>query len=289
MREIFRLYTDVLIRVDQTERIIDQFNNNYVIFGCPANWINYARTHDDGIADKYEAICGHVGKNDKRLSMICDDGVPLNAFRSLWNEEGPNDTVYVRYIYDCLTPAICFYSVNVKSKLKEKASRVVIDLQEYYYSLGVKKEECSILVILNVSRFLSELRDSIPIALANHHHINVDRFNNTCILLAEDIHYDLDLNDEFFSIGSLKSIYHKLPKYSPQKEARLIIPNVFFTSDPVYNPSAFSDNRLAVRVPELKEYAHIINASEADYLICGDYRKDTDDFGLKFVKEREKS
>ncbi len=130
MRETFRLYTDVLIRVDRTNRIKEQYKENCVVFGCPANWIDYARKHADGIADKYEAICGHVRKDDPRLSMICDDGVPLNAFRSLWNEEGPDNTIYVRYIYDCLTPTICFYSVNVKNVLKTKTPQVIINLQD---------------------------------------------------------------------------------------------------------------------------------------------------------------
>ena len=279
MKETFCLYSDVFIRIDQTDTIRKQYYDNEVVFGCPANWIDYARCHVDGIADKYEAICGHVRKNDPRLSTICDDGIPLNAFRSLWNEEGPN------YIYDCLTPTICFYSIDVKETLKEKPYRISYNLQEFYSSLGLKKEECSILVILDVNRFLSDLRKSIPIELTKHNHINTERFDPNCVLLAENMHYDLNLKSEFFHVGSLKSIYHKQPKYSPQKEARLIIPGVFFTSDPVFNANAYKDNRLSVHVSCLKEYSHLINARDVDYLICDDYRKESDDFSLSFTNK----
>lgn len=286
MSERFILNTDFLIRVDKTETIKSQFDENYVAFGCPANWIDYAKKQADGIADKYEGICGHVNKNDPRLSMICDDGIPLNMFRSLWNEEGPNDTVYVRYIFHCLTPTLCFYSVLVKEDLKRKRERIDICLKDYYSSLGLDQEECSILVIFDVDRFFSELRQQIPYALMNNRNIDLSGFDSNCVLLAEMVKYTLNLDEEFFNIRSLKDIYRKLPKYSPQNEARLIIPDAHFRADPVYNTNAYRENRLIVNVPKLKEYSVLLDAKSVNYILCGDYSKENNDFGISFCKTK---
>ena len=51
-----KFHCGVLIRVGSTEKILDQYKNRYLRFGCPANWINYANTHRDGIADEYEGV-----------------------------------------------------------------------------------------------------------------------------------------------------------------------------------------------------------------------------------------
>ena len=286
MSETFSLLSDILIRVDKTKTIREQIDEGFVTFGCPANWIDYARKHEDGIADKFEAICGHVRKDDPRLSMICDDGVPLNAFRSLWNEDGPHDTVFVRYIYHCLTPALCFYSVAVKEQVKKATAPILIDLRDYYNSLGINREECSVLSIYETNRFFAELRSRIPSALSNNNHINRDNMDDNCRLLAEAVDYSLNLESEFFNPRSLKDIYKKLPKYASQCEARLIIPDVYFTADSVYNPKAYKTNKLNVPVPHLRDYSYVCDAKDANYLIVGDYNVETDDFGVGFVKER---
>ena len=66
------------MRLGKTEEIERQFNEGYVRFSCPANWINYAKMQPTGIADRLEAIFVHVKKDDPRFGMICEDGYPLN-------------------------------------------------------------------------------------------------------------------------------------------------------------------------------------------------------------------
>ena len=73
---VFR--SGIMLRIGKTEEIERQFNEGYLRFSCPANWINYAKIQPPGIADKYEAVFAHVKRDDRRLGMICDDGYPLN-------------------------------------------------------------------------------------------------------------------------------------------------------------------------------------------------------------------
>ena len=44
-----KFHCGVLIRVGSTEKILDQYENRYLRFGCPANWINYANMPQDGM------------------------------------------------------------------------------------------------------------------------------------------------------------------------------------------------------------------------------------------------
>ena len=73
---VFR--SGIMLRIDKSEEIEKQYNEGYLRFSCPANWINYAKIQPPGIADKYEAVFAHVKRDDPRLGMICDDGYPLN-------------------------------------------------------------------------------------------------------------------------------------------------------------------------------------------------------------------
>ena len=42
----------LFMRAGKTEEIMDSYKNNYLKFGCPANWINYAlKCENDTIGD----------------------------------------------------------------------------------------------------------------------------------------------------------------------------------------------------------------------------------------------
>jgi hypothetical protein len=102
-------YSNILIRIGETDKIERQFNDGYLRFGCPANWIDFANKDTSGVADRYEAIFAHAKKDDPRIKEL-GDGDAFNQFAGFWNEEGPNDTVYLRNIVTCLVPTICFFT-----------------------------------------------------------------------------------------------------------------------------------------------------------------------------------
>ena len=57
----------IMIRVGKTEEMEKQYNEGYLRFSCPANWINYAKIQPPGIADKFEAVFAHVKRLEIRV------------------------------------------------------------------------------------------------------------------------------------------------------------------------------------------------------------------------------
>ena len=82
-------------------------------------------------------------------------------------------------------------------------------------------------------------------------------------------------------------IYRKRRKFRPQKEARLIIPKVYFTADPVYRKDAYEVNRLSIELPNFKEYCIYGDAKDVNYLIFDEYNEETDTIRIRFSKEPE--
>ena len=157
----------IMLRIGKTEEIERQFNEGYLRFGCAANWIMYAKSQPPGIADKYEAIFAHINKDDPRLSEECHHDAINLAFSYLY-EEGPNDTLYVRYTYACLVPAICFYSIDIKDAAKHFGIKgnsnqwLRADLEPYYDAMRINREESSVLIVRFPSLLIRELRNEIP-------------------------------------------------------------------------------------------------------------------------------
>ncbi len=281
-------YSDLMLRIGSTKTIEQQYENCSLKFGCPANWINYADQHADGIADKFEAVFAHVRKDDPRLSMICDDGVPLNRYRSLWDDDGPNNTIYARYIYSCLVPAICFYSLKVKEVAtqfgitRDNGLALEIPMDPYYKSLNVSPEECSILFIEYPHKLFEELRKEIPDVINRASNITKDDFDPENALAIRSVSYDLNTEEEFYDLHPYNEVFRKRPSYSNQHEARAIIPNVNFVRYPVDNRESYVDNELFVHLPKLHEYASVIPASKVRRIVAYDFNETLENFTLSF-------
>ena len=48
-------FANIMLRIGKTKKIEEQFNEGFLWFGCPANWIDLAKMDKTGKADKYEA------------------------------------------------------------------------------------------------------------------------------------------------------------------------------------------------------------------------------------------
>ena len=101
---VFR--SGIMLRIGKTDEIERQYEEGYLRFSCPGNWIMYAKkNHEDGIADRYEAIFAHVKKDYPRLlEAFYND--PAEMAWSLWSEAGTDDTIYARYVHSCLVPTV---------------------------------------------------------------------------------------------------------------------------------------------------------------------------------------
>lgn len=278
----------LMLRLGKTAEIEKQFNEGYLRFSCPANWINYANNHPDGVADKYEGIFAHVKKDDPRLSTPGDDGVPLNKYRSLWNDEGPDGTLYVRYIFSCLVPTICFYSIDLKDVARhfgmEKQDNwwLNIDLQPYYKAMGIKPEESSVMIIRYPWKLVEELRHEIPNAINRATNIDNTDFDANNPLAIRYIQYDLDLNKLFWELNPYDELFRKRPEYRDQREARFIIPNAPFVRDPVSRPEMFYDNEMIIPLPSIKEYASICQVSKCSRILLKDIPADMRNYTVCF-------
>ena len=284
-------YTGVLLRLGKTEEIEKQYNEGYLRFSCPANWINYAKTHPDGIADKYEGVFAHVKKDDPRLSMICDDGVPLNKYRSLWNEECDDGMLYPRYIFSCLVPAICFYSIDVRGPFRyfEVAGNsdrcLMADLRPYYKAMGINRDEYSILAVCSPNKLDEELVREIPKAVEKAENIDKSDFRKDNPLHGDYVKYDLEIKEEFWEFHPYDELYRKRPKFKRQSEARFIIPNVSFVRDPVYRPDLYQDNEMNVPVPNLKSYSMVVPASNINTMAFMDVSEDLKGWEIGFYNK----
>ena len=65
--------------------ILDEYNEGYLRFSCPANWINYAKIQPPGIADKFEAVFAHVKRDPVYRPDLYHDNeliVPVPGLKS---------------------------------------------------------------------------------------------------------------------------------------------------------------------------------------------------------------
>ena len=278
----------VMLRLGKTEEIEKQYNEGYLRFSCAANWINYANTHPDGIADKYEGVFAHVKRNDPRLATPGDDGVLLNSGRSLWNEYCEDGTLYVRYVFSCLVPAICFYSIDVKDAARhfevggKRDKCVMADLRPYYKAMGINRDEYSILAIYNPWSLDEELKREIPKAIRKAANIDKHNFQDDNPLYGAYVKYDLDIKKEFWELHPYDELFRKRPKFEKQREARLIIPNAPFTRDPVFRPDLYEDNEMNVPVPNIKSYSKIVLASECNTMAFTNISEDLGRWDILF-------
>lgn len=270
----------IMIRIDKTEVIEKQYNEGHLRFSCPANWINYAKNQPLGIADRYEAVFAHVKKDDPRLGMICDDGYPLNYSRSLWNDDGQDGTIYARYVFSCLVPTLCFFSIDIKDAANHFGIKgnsgwwLKADLKSYYNAMGVNLAEYSALIIRFPHLLVNELRSTIPKVIATAKNIDKRDFDENNALAIRYVKYDLDINKEFWDLHPCDELFRKRPQYKDQCEARLIIPNATFMMDPVYRPDLYHDNELIVPVPGLNSYSCIIPATMCSTIKFENFNED---------------
>ncbi len=285
----------IMLRLGKTENIHRQYEECRLTFSCPANWIMYAKQDASGIADKYEAIWGHVRKDDTRLSQICDDGTPLNSSNSLWitEDENNNEFIFVRYIYFCLTPTICFYSKEIKSnvikleqELGHKIDNYKIDIQPYLDSLGLDVKDCSFLVVRYPGKLWGELKMQIPMALKQTDAaINIDDFRYDQSLCITSVNYSLDIEKEFFAdnLRNFCPLYTKRPDYREQSEARIFIPNVYFTTYPIIDEEEYDAKKFefSVTLPHMHEYVSEIPALGKSKMIFYDFDEKRENYHVR--------
>ena len=61
----------LLMRVDKTKNINEDFEHNRLTFSCAANWLDYVlKEHNQTIGDLYECIFAHLKRDDPRIHHV---------------------------------------------------------------------------------------------------------------------------------------------------------------------------------------------------------------------------
>ena len=284
-----------MLRIGKTKVIEEQFNNCYLNFCCPANWIDLAQKDMTGTADKYEAVFAHVKKGDPRIEKLSRGNI-TNLVLGYWFDEGPDDTVYIRDVQMCLKPMLCVYSLDLVDAAKHFGIRpntgdwIEIDLRPYMDSMtDSKMEDYSVMVIYEPTYLMDELKREIPKVVSSYVNIEKRFFDPDDPVVLDYVKYDLDINKLFWKRPG-ESVFSKqyIEKYRVQHEARIVIPDTFFYGLPRTMPF----HELKVPVPGLQSYVHVQPASMFNSMLftkfSEGYHRFTVHGGKKIFKENEK-
>ena len=264
-------YSNIMIRIGETDKIERQFNEGYLRFGCPANWINYAEKYpDSGTADRFEAVFAHVKKDDPRIIEL-GGGDPFNQFFGFWNEEGPDDTVYLRNVAACLVPAICFFSIDLKDavehfKIKGNSTDYInVNLLPFYRAMiddPKKYDQYSALIFTDPGGLLTDLKREVPKLVSGKIYLVKRNFNPDEPIYSDYVDYDLNIEEAFWNKQTYDAVYRKQPTYREQHEVRIIIPHVTYMRHPSVEPYLTEHHEMDVPVPNIKDYAMVIPVSK---------------------------
>lgn len=256
--------SSIMLRIGKTNVIKEQFNNCYLNFGCPANWIDLAKTDSTGKADKYEAVFAHVKKVAPRIEELSRGDI-TNLVLGYWFDEGPEDTVYIRDVRMCLVPTLCVYSFDLVEAAKHFGPRpntgdwIEVDLRPYMNSMtDSKMEDYSVIVIYEPRRLMDDLKREIPKVVSSYINIEKRFFDPNDPVVLDYVKYDLNINELFWKRPG-ESVFSKqnLKKYRGQREARIVIADTFSYGFPRTMPF----HELKVPVPGLQSYAHVQTAT----------------------------
>lgn len=278
----------VMLRLGKTEEIEKQFNEGYLRFSCPANWINYARHDSSGVSDIYEGVFAHVRKNDRRLISPEACGLTKEEYDSLWVEEGTGDTLFLRYLFSTTVPTICFYSIPVKKIAQGLGLKgntpygFTESLTPYFNAMGLDTEDSSVLVIRFPWLLVEELRREIPKAIENYPYIIKSYLKEDDPLVIRYVDYNLDINELFWDFNPYLELFRKRPEYKEQREARIIIPGISFGIHPIKNPDLYFANQLIVPVPSIKDYAIVVPAKNCNAMRFENFNEGLDRYEIVF-------
>lgn len=258
----------LLLRVDSKKAIDDCWNSKSLLFGCAANWVDYARKGNHATGDPYECVFSRIPAN-QLLRRYDSHGILIEAnVQKAPDKEAPQYNFW-RYVPTMLTPAMCFFSfaaAEPNGTFYTKGPDYIFDLGKYARYMEYDLSQSAFLLIQDANCFFDELRNQIPIAIEeNRANLTQTRYysgqiQNDPPLYADMVRYDkhqrFDVFDEM--PAPPEELFWKFPEYKEQHEIRLIIPHWNFVQE--YDPCFpdkydYQKNRLRVRLPHLHEYA----------------------------------
>lgn len=286
-----------LLRFDNYNKLLNDFNNKNLNFSCPANWLNFAvKTHlkvnsiskninmynyDNNVGDIFECAFEKVNTADINFNSYVDHfGKPMGENLVLLNLSNGKSLLY--YQPHLLMPTFCFYSINGKKLFSQNPQPIysdfqVIDYSKYFFGES-NIENKGVLIIHNVNAFWDDLSKNIKSAIKSYPARLTDKnfysYNNSIHnfnFLASNVEYCSFYFDDTFKIqtDTLEDMFCKCNIYSPQSEVRVIIPNISFKNkfqdSNIFNYN-YEKNILPVHLPKLHAYAKVYRINELPQL-----------------------
>lgn len=265
VKKEYELSTVLLFRVGEEDSIKNNYDNNFIEFGCAANWIDYSlKNKDSAIGDYYECIFGHLKAGDGRLKVSDAHGYEMrdNLFMLY---DGKDNSYYLRYMPTILMPALCFYSLSKNQILgnsKNFRGMYSFNLKKYAYCIGYDNTNVGCLIIKKPDLFVNELRKQIPIAVEEQKCIlSSEMFYGSFLqdepVIFSKINYDKFLSKKYFidNENPTEEIFWKRKKFEWQSEVRFVIPHIHFAERYSQDSYRYDTHRLKIELPNLHSYA----------------------------------
>ena len=230
-----------------------------------------------------ECVFGHVHSKEEGDAITNKEGKSYgNNLRILQKRDG---TFYVCLEPTILTPAICFFSIDLQKRFAniEPFNSILVRLDRYIHDMGYCSSNTSFLFVYNVKSFFSELLTQIPLAVkANANNLTTDRFSIPFDpknpFIARNVEYGKHESDEFYIDHEnwLDSMFWKQKEYEYQSEMRIVVPNINYIQEyGLGNKYDHTKNKLRVLLPSLRSYASIMDANRIDAIRFWAYDKET--------------
>lgn len=249
------------LKVGRTDEILNNFNNNQITFGCPANWLDYARKEKNpSVGDILESVYACCPISEKELHINQEQ----REYTIIGNASA--DSCYLYKQSTILTPALCFMSFKNEDEYKNKC---FFNINEYIGRMQYLLEEASILIIKDVKTFHNELNEQVPTALSNSKNVIFKKPYDYTPVRMQHVDYDFYEKYPFFDISNNTNdeMFYKRKRYSYQSEVRIILNGTNYTQKYNTNDYDFKKNQLAVSLPNLKKYARVVSATEINGFI----------------------
>lgn len=265
----------MLIRVGQTKALLDQYNNSYIKFGCPANWISYNATHNNStIGDPYECVFARVNKNFPFKLIKDKRGNPIGR-NLLIISSREDDTVYLAFQPTILMPTLCLFNLepnNIPKAIRDSGAAIDMKILAHTYGYDCSEQDISFMIIDNPIMFYDELDRVLPKVISKNLDKLTDKYYHQSSrktryrTFIKDVTYvDFIKNGKlFYEINDeLKELFWKSIEYRDQSERRIVIPNIGFRQRlEIVDEYDYTKNELIVPLPSFQKYVKVIPLSE---------------------------
>ena len=265
-----------IIRLGSREKIGEDYLEKQITFSCPANWYDYAiKKNNFIIGDQRECIYAHIPLDDPRISeQDCFGNSMGNNLAMLIDSR--DNSVYLRHEPVLLTPAFCFFQINITNDDFVESETIKFDFESYCSMMQCKMEDCYFWIVYDAKSFEDDLKANIPPTIKANQDLlitdgsggYVNAFDEKQPINYMPVDYNKhDFNSYFYEKNHRREeMWWKSSEYKEQNEGRIVIPSVHFSQRySVTENYNWKKNLLKVKLPNLYNYSIVCDGTNPIY------------------------